>query len=136
MVKDAEQHAEDDRKRRVEAEARNQADTLVYQTEKILKESADKIQPADKTAVEGALQTLRDALGGTDVDAITSAISNLQTASQTMGQHMYEAAGAGATSPGGTSAGTSSDGGSSGSSSEDEVVDAEIVDEGTGTEDA
>ncbi|MGH9170281.1 MAG: molecular chaperone DnaK [Acidimicrobiales bacterium] len=133
MVKDAEQHAEDDRKRRAEAEAHNNADTLIYQTEKILRESGDKIQPADKENVESALQRLKDALAGTDVDAINSALENLKSSSQTMGQHMYEAAGASASSsPGGAPTGDGSSGSSA--AADDEVVDAEIVDEGAGSE--
>ena len=70
MVKDAEAHAEEDRRRREEAEVRNQADTLVYQTEKLLREQGDKISGDEKAAVESALADLKDALDGTDVEAI------------------------------------------------------------------
>src|SRR6187549_2309402 len=70
MVKDAEAHAEEDRLRREEAEVRNNADTLVYQTEKLLKEQGDKLEGEEKTAVEGHLATLKTAVAGSDVEAI------------------------------------------------------------------
>ena len=73
MVKDAEAHAEEDRKRREEAEVRNNADTLVYQTEKVLREQGDKVSADEKAAVEAPLADLKSALGGSDVEAIKSA---------------------------------------------------------------
>src|SRR5213082_234546 len=83
MVRDAEAHAEDDRRRKEEAEVRNQADTLVYQTEKLLKEQGEKATPEDKTAIEAGLAALKEALNGTDVEAIRRATETLVTASQT-----------------------------------------------------
>jgi molecular chaperone DnaK len=127
MVKDAEAHAEDDRRRKEEAEIRNNADTLVYQTEKLLRDQGDKAPAEEKTKVEEALATLKTSLEGSDVDAINRALETLKGATQAMGQKIYEAAGASASS-------ASSDGSGSGSSSsdgggsDDEVVDAEIVD--------
>jgi molecular chaperone DnaK len=133
MVRDAEEHAADDKRRRAEAETRNEADTLVYQTEKMLREQGDKV-PDEKAKVEEALKTVKEVLAGTDVDAIGHAVETLKAASQQMGQKIYEAAGsANATSGGGP--GSDSSGGGASQASDDEVVDAEIVDEpGTGSE--
>src|SRR2546429_39159 len=90
MVRDAEAHAEEDRRRREEAEVRNQADTLVYQTKKLLNEQGDKIAGDDKDRVESALKVLKDALGGSDIEAIKSGTEALMTASQTFAQKLYE----------------------------------------------
>src|SRR5216110_319955 len=90
MVRDAESHAEEDRRRRDEAEARNNADTLVYQTEKLLREQGDKIDGDDKASVESALKTLETALEGTDLEAIKSGTEALMNASQTFAQKLYE----------------------------------------------
>ena len=92
MVKDAEAHAEDDRKRRDEAETRNNADSLVYQTEKVLREQGDKVPADEKAAVEGPLGDLKKALEGNDSDAIKSATEALMSASQAFSQKLYEAA--------------------------------------------
>ena len=135
MVRDAEEHAADDKRRREEAETRNNADTLVYQTEKLLREQGDKAPAAEKAKVEEALKTLKSALEGTDVEAINRALEALKTATQSMGQKIYEAAGAAASSSGGDGSGSGSAGSSDGGASDDEVVDAEIVD-GPGTGDA
>jgi len=125
MVRDAEAHAEEDRRRRDEAEVRNQADTLVYQTEKLLKEQGDKIAGDEKDRVESALKTLKDALGGSDIDAIKSGTEALMTASQTFAQKLYEQSAAEQAAAGG---GPGADAGAS-QPNDDEVVDAEIVDE-------
>jgi molecular chaperone DnaK len=127
MVRDAEQHAEEDRRRKEEAEVRNQADTLVYQTEKLLKEQGDKLSGDEKTAVEQSLGDLKSALGGTDIEAIKNATEALMTASQTFTQKLYEAA----SQEAGTSAGAGSAAGGAGATQpdDDDVVDAEIVDE-------
>jgi molecular chaperone DnaK len=125
MVKDAEAHAEEDRKRREEAEVRNNADSLVYQTEKVLREQGDKVSADEKAAVEQPLADLKTAISGNDIDAIKAATETLMTASQAFSQKLYEAA-ARDTNAAGTSAS-----GASGSSSanDDDIVDAEIVDE-------
>ena len=70
MVKEAETHADEDRRRREEAEARNQADNVIYQTEKTLKEHGERLEAGDRKQVEDALQAAKDALKGSDVDAI------------------------------------------------------------------
>jgi molecular chaperone DnaK len=92
MVRDAESHQEDDRRRREEAEVRNTADTLVYQTEKLLREQGDKIEGSEKEAVSGALQGVKDALSGSDIEAIKTATESLMTASQGFSQRLYEQA--------------------------------------------
>ncbi len=123
MVKDAEAHAEDDRRRREEAEIRNNADSLVYQTEKLLREQGEKFQGDEKDKVESALSSLKEALGGSEIEAIKTSTETLLTASQSFSQRLYEEASR-ADAEGAT---PSSDGGDEGS--DDEVVDAEIVDD-------
>ena len=125
MVKDAEAHAEEDRRKKEEAEVRNTADSLVYQAEKQLKEHGDKITGDEKDAVEAKLTELRAALEGTDVEAIKSATEGLVTASQTFGQRLYDAAAQDAAAAGGGAGPSGPD-----EPDDDEVVEAEIVDEG------
>jgi molecular chaperone DnaK len=122
MVKDAEAHAEEDRSRREEAEIRNNADSLVYQTEKVLREQGEKVTEEERTAVEGPLSELKTALNGSDNDAIKAATEKLMTASQAFSQKLYEAAARDT-----NAAGTSASGQSAGN--DDDIVDAEIVDE-------
>jgi molecular chaperone DnaK len=125
MVRDAEAHADDDRKRREEAEVRNNADSLVYQTEKLLREQGDKFQGDEKDKVEAGLKELTTALSGSDTDKIKEATEALVNASHSFSQRLYEEA---AKSQSGASAG-GSDTDDNGDQSDDEVVDAEIVDE-------
>lgn len=120
MVKDAEAHAEEDRKRREEAELRNGADSLVYQCEKLLREQGESL--ADKGSVETPLAELKTALAGTDTEAIKSASERLSTALQAASQQMYEAA-AQASAEGTSAASNQSSG------TDDEIIDAEIIDE-------
>jgi molecular chaperone DnaK len=127
MVRDAEAHAEDDRQRREEAEVRNSADTLVYQTEKLLKEQGDKFEGSEKDDVESAVANLKDALAGTNVESIKDATEKLMGVSQSFSQRLYEQASQSASAPSGSD-GSSGDSGD-GAGSDDEVVDAEIVDE-------
>jgi molecular chaperone DnaK len=137
MVRDAEAHAEDDRRRREEAEVRNQADSLVYQTEKMLKDQAASFSGDQKSAVESDLNALKEALAGNDTEAIKGATEKLAVGVQELGKQLYEQAAAAGTSSGdgaasgGPSSGTGSQG-TGGAESDDEVVDAEIVDEGHG----
>jgi molecular chaperone DnaK len=126
MVRDAEAHAEEDRRRRDEAEARNNADTLVYQTEKLLREQGDKISGDEKASVESALADLKTALAGTDVEAIKTATERLMTTSQDFTQKLYEAA---SSADRDYTQGGATGGGSTPPPSDDDVVDAEIVDE-------
>jgi molecular chaperone DnaK len=122
MVRDAEAHAEEDRLRREEAEVRNNADTLVYQTEKLLKEQGDKLEGDEKTQVEEHLAALKSAISGTDTEAIKTATEALMTSSQGFTQRLYDAAAAADREGDGTGAGASQP-------SDDDVVDAEIVDD-------
>ena len=132
MVRDAEQHAAEDRQRKEEAETRNNADALVYQTDKLVKDQGDKVPAEDRERVENALKSLRDASAGTDYERIRRDTETLRTASQTLGQRLYEQASQ-QQAGGGSGADGSSDSSSSGPS-DDEVVDAEIVDDsGTAT---
>jgi molecular chaperone DnaK len=131
MVRDAESHAEDDRQRREEAEVRNTADTLVYQTEKLLKEQGEKFEGSEKEDVENALKGVRDALAGTSVEEIKDATEKLVGVSQSFSQRLYEQASASTSAGSAGSAGPSDDGaaGAEEGASDDDVVDAEIVDE-------
>jgi len=126
MVKDAEAHAEEDKQRREEAEVRNNADSLVYQTEKVLKDQGDNVTADEKAAVEGPLGELKEALGGNDTAAIKEATEKLMSASQEFSQKLYEAASRDANATGTSASGQSDDAGSA----DDDIVDAEIVDEG------
>ena len=119
MIKDAESHAEDDRRRKEEVEVRNTADTLVYQTEKVLSEQGDKLADADKADAEAAIASLKEKLAGDDLEAIKSGTEALMTASQALSQKLYEAS---AQTDGAAQSGA-------GEVNDDEVVDAEIVDE-------
>jgi molecular chaperone DnaK len=125
-MREAEQHEEEDRKRREEAEVRNQAESLVYQTEKFVKENDEKLPSDVKDSVNAALGEAQTALKGTDSDAIKAAMEKLATESQKMGSALYQQPGAeGAANPGdaGPAGGQQAGGGA------DDVVDAEIVDE-------
>ncbi|MBK5227848.1 MAG: molecular chaperone DnaK [Actinobacteria bacterium] len=122
MMKDAEAHAEEDKQRRAAAEARNQADSIVYQTEKSMKEHGDKLDESDRKTIEETLAETKEALSGTDVDAIKRTSESLMTASQKFAEVIYkQAQQQGAEGTPGTPG--ASDG-------NDDVVDAEVVDEG------
>jgi len=127
MMREAEQHAEEDKQRREEAEVRNQAESLVYQTEKFVKENDEKL-PADvKDGVNAVLGEAQEALKGTDTAAIKAAMEKLATESQKMGAALYQQPGAeGAPGADGQAQGGPGAGPDSGA---DDVVDAEIVDE-------
>ena len=119
MVRDAESHADEDRLRKEQAEVRNTADNLVYQTEKLLADQADQLNEDETTSVTEKLESLKKALEGDDTDAVKDATEALMSASQEFGQRLYEAAQA-------EQAAGATDGGDV---ADDDVVDAEIVDE-------
>jgi molecular chaperone DnaK len=121
MVKDAEAHAAEDKKRRELVEARNQGESLIHATEKSVKEHGDKVPEADKQAIETAIDALRQALAGEDVEVITARTTDLMQASMKLGEAMYAAAQA--------AEGASSEGGEP---KKDDVIDADFqeVDEG------
>ena len=122
MMKDAEAHAEEDKTRREEADVRNGAEGLVYQTEKFLKDNAEKIPAEGKANVEEPLATLKKALEGTDIGSIKTAMEALAAASQAVGAAMYQEQAANAEA---TNENAANDG--------EDIVDAEIVDEGANT---
>jgi molecular chaperone DnaK len=127
MIKDAEAHAEEDRQRREEADVRNQAESLVYQTEKFVKDQRDaeggsKVPEETLTKVEAAVSDAKTALAGTDIGAIKSAMEKLGQESQALGQAIYEATQA-EQAAGGHADGSPAGGGA------DDVVDAEVVDD-------
>ncbi|MGP5506024.1 molecular chaperone DnaK [Corynebacterium flavescens] len=127
MIKDAEQHAEEDKKRREEQETRNTAESTSYQTRKFLEENSDKVSEDVKTKVTEAADALDEALKGDDIEAIKSAVEKLSTESQEMGKEIYEAQAAEA---------GAADAGSNGTTNEDpNVVDAEVVDDDSADED-
>ncbi|ALP33431.1 molecular chaperone DnaK [Corynebacterium pseudotuberculosis] len=117
MVKDAEQHAEEDKKRREEQETRNSAETMAYQTRKFLEENGEKVSEDLKSKVIAAADAVDEALKGDDIEAIKTAVEKLSTESQEMGKAIYEAEAANA---GAADAATKAD---------PNVVDAEVVDE-------
>jgi len=121
MIRDAEAHAEEDRRRRDEAEVRNNADSLVYQTEKVLREQGDKVSAEERDAVEGPLAALKTAVSGNDLEQIKSATETLMGASQAFSQKLYEAAARDSGAAGSSASGAAA--------SDDDIVDAEIVDE-------
>jgi molecular chaperone DnaK len=130
MVKEAEAHAEEDRKRREAVELRNEADNLVFRTEKLLSENADKITDDVKKPVEEAIAEVKSALEGEDNERVKAAVEKLNTTSAQLGQAMYAAAQAAQQAPseaGGPSEHADSNGASS--TTEEDVVDAEIVDD-------
>src|SRR6184192_329511 len=90
MVKEAEAHAEEDRQRREEAETRNNADSLVFQTEKLLKEQADNVSEDERQKIEEKLKALKDALAGSDIEAVKRGHEELLAASQEFAQRLYQ----------------------------------------------
>jgi molecular chaperone DnaK len=127
MVHEAEQYAEEDRRRREAAEAKNRAEQLVYQTEKSLQDYGDKISDEDRSTVESALTNLKEKLAGDDTVAITSATEALQQASYKLAEAVYAQAQPG---PGQAQAGTTTTTDQGTTQGDGDVVDAEIIDEG------
>src|SRR5574341_2068577 len=123
MVKEAERFAEEDRRKREEAETRNRADTLVYQTERMLREVGDKISADERKQVDARLADLKDALGSEDLERINRAIDALQQASYKLAEAMYAKAGTGA-GTGAAGPGAAPEGGEA--KSGDEVIDADF----------
>ncbi|MBE1485958.1 molecular chaperone DnaK [Plantactinospora soyae] len=130
MMRDAQDHADEDKRRRDEAETRNQAEQLQWQTEKFLAESGDKLPAESRDKINEALGDLRSALGGTDLENVKSAHEQLAKVSQEAGTLLYAAQGEQA-QPGAGAGTGATDGGPTGAKAggDDDVVDAEIVDE-------
>ena len=125
MIKDAEEHADADKKRREELEIRNQAESLVYSTRSFMDENKEKVSEDIRTKVEEAAKGVEKALEGDDIDAVKSAVEKLSTESQEMGKAIYAQEAAQGTT----------EAGAAGSSDDDNVVDAEVVDEDTDNKD-
>jgi molecular chaperone DnaK len=130
MMREAESHSEEDRKRKEEIETRNHADQAIYAAEQLVRENGDKIPAADKQAIESAVEELRKALQGTDAPAVTRAMETLTTAQHKAAEAMYRQAG----TPGGDAGATGGAGPTPGASGggaprPDDVIDAEVVDE-------
>ncbi|MGO3789268.1 MAG: molecular chaperone DnaK [Corynebacterium variabile] len=119
MVKDAEAHAEEDKKRREEQEVRNSAESMSYQTRKFLADNEDKVSEDTKTKVTEAADAVDEALKVDDVEAVKDAVEKLSAESQEMGKAIYEAEAANAEGAEGAE----------GASADDDVVDAEVVDD-------
>ena len=129
LVKDAEAHSEEDKKRRETVEIRNQADGLIYGTEKNLKEHGEQISEEEKTKIQEAIDGMRKAMEGDDVDAMKTAMEALTTASHKLAEEMYKKSSAEAEAAAGATAdsGPSADGGTTTSHGDEEkVVDAEF----------
>jgi molecular chaperone DnaK len=122
MIKEAEAHAAEDKVRREEAETRNQAESLVYSTEKVLADNGDKVPDDVKTQVNAAIAELKTALEGTDVAQVKAKHTALVEVSQKIGEAVYAASQAQEAAEGESSA-------PSGGSADEDVVDAEIVDD-------
>ena len=135
MTKDAESHAEEDKKRRDEIELRNRADQAVYGAERMLKDTGDKLAPADKSAIESAMENVKKAMEGTDSAGIQRALDQLTSAQHKAAESLYrqQAPGGGpsaGTGPGPGGAGATADGAGSSGQATGDVIDAEVVDEG------
>jgi molecular chaperone DnaK len=124
MVRDAESHAEEDRKFRELVESRNKADALLHQTEKSLKDLGDKVQPADRANIESAMADLKRVLGEDDKSVIETKANALAQAAGAIAQQAY--AQAGPAGEGGAAGGGAADGGASAGGSKDDVLDAEF----------
>jgi molecular chaperone DnaK len=120
MVRDAETFAEEDRKRREEIEVRNRADSLVYQTEKTLKDYGDKVSDDEKATIQTAIASLKEALNGSDQDKIKAQTEELERVSFKLAEAMYQQPGAGDSSPAGPSASRST------GSGDDDVIDVDF----------
>ena len=116
MVREAEEHAAEDKKRREEADVRNQAEQAVYSTEKLLKDEADKISEATREAVQKDVDAVKEALKGDDIEAVKTAMATLSESGMKIGQEIYAKQQA-------------DEAGAQSAPAQDDVVDAEIVDE-------
>jgi len=137
MMREAESHADEDKKRREEIELRNRADQAVYGAERLIKDTGDKLSASDKQAIEAAMEAVKQANAGSDAAAITRALDQLTQAQHKAAESLYkqQAGGSSAGAPGGGSeggaaSGASGGGASGGGQAGGDVIDAEVVDEG------
>ena len=126
MVKDAESHADEDKRKHEEIESRNRADSLVYQTEKMLRENRDKLSDSDAKSVEAAIADCKKALEGSDIGSINRAADALTQASHKVAEAMYKSGPQGGGQAGG--AGSTDGAGAKAGEKTDDVIDAEYVD--------
>jgi molecular chaperone DnaK len=129
MIKDAEAHADEDRKRREDAETRNTAEQLVYSTEKFIRDNDDKLPDEGKASVNTAIADLKKALEGDDINEVKAKHEALATASQTLGAALYAQQSEAGPASAPTADAAADEAPASGSTADDDVVDAEIVDE-------
>jgi len=135
MMREAESHADEDKKRKEEIENRNKADQAVYGAERFIKDSGDKLQAADKTAIDAAIESLKKALESNDATAVASEMENLTQAQHKAAATLYQqAAPGGGQAPGGDSPGAGetgggASGGAASSGPQGDVIDAEVVDD-------
>jgi molecular chaperone DnaK len=137
MMKEAESHAEDDKRRREEIETRNRADQAVYGAERLIKDTGDKLSASDKQAIESAMEAVKKAMEGSDAAEVQRALDSLTAAQHKAAETLYKQQAPGGAAPGGEgSAGAGPGGGASGGPSkpsgqaDGDVIDAEVVDEG------
>jgi molecular chaperone DnaK len=134
MMKEAESHADEDKKRREEIEIRNRADQAVYGAERLIKDTGDKLSAADKQAIESAMDAVKKANEGTDAAAVQRALDQLTAAQHKAAESLYkqQAPGGGPTAGPDASASTGGQSGSAGATGQQggDVIDAEVVDEG------
>jgi molecular chaperone DnaK len=135
MMKEAESHADEDRKRKEEIELRNRADQAVYGAERLLKDTGEKLGAADRQAIEGAMEAVKKASEGSDTAAIERALEGLTAAQHKAAESLYKQQASGSSGPGAPGGGDSSGGGAAGGAGasggqQGDVIDAEVVDEG------
>jgi molecular chaperone DnaK len=133
MMKDAESHAEEDRRRREEIETRNRADQAVYGAEKMLQEAGDRVGADDRAAVQAAIERLKSAMSANDTAGMTSAMEQLTQAQHKAAEALYRQQGPAGGGPGGSDEGAGAAGGTGsaqpGGAAPGEVIDAEVVEE-------
>jgi len=129
MVKEAQSHAEEDRRKREDIEARNTADTRVYQIEKLLEENRDKVSPEDERNIRAGIEEVRKAMESGGKDQINETLKRLEAASHRLAEVLYSKVGAtGGTGPGRGQGGDATPGSAGGERKEGDVIDAEYVD--------
>jgi molecular chaperone DnaK len=131
MMREAESHAEDDKKRREEIEARNKADQSVYTAERMLRDTGDKLSSADRSAIESAIADVKKAIESNDTAAMNRAMEALTSAQHRAAESLYrqQQQGGGPTPPGASESGAGAGSASGGQSGSGDVIDAEVVDE-------
>jgi molecular chaperone DnaK len=129
MMKDAESHADEDKKRREEIETRNRSDQAVYAAERMVKDTGDKLGSSDKATIEGAIATLKSAIEANDVAGMTSGMEALTQAQHKVAESLYKQAGAGGGAPASEPSGGDTGGSAPGTADAGDVIDAEVVED-------